>query len=330
MNPAPERPRRAGRVVRALVGVAFTGAVVWLASTRLSVDTLVQTVNRVDWIPALVALATYFSIVVVRAARFSVAGARASFPTLFCIAAVHAALLRVMPLRSGELAYGVLLKRSEGGGLGEGLAAIAMLRILDLATVLPAAAAIVALGPVGWATDWALPALVAAGALMVAVFFALGPIARALARRTSSGGEPTERPGLVARAFSALESAYDLPLCRRLGLLALTVLMWSLVLVWFHLTLWAVGLTPSAIEGASVGVLGVVGSVLPVSLIGSFGPMEGGFALGLAAIGRPEAAAVADSIVVSALTFLANWVAAIPAWLFLIASRQLRGRSKHL
>jgi len=324
MTDSPERPSRTGRVVRALVGVVFTGLVVWLAATRLTVETLSQTLERVTWTPALAALVAYVAVVFVRAARFSVAGARTSFANLTCIAAAHAALLRVMPLRSGELAYGVLLQRSGGGGFGEGLASIAMLRVLDLATVLPAAAAIVALGPVGWSTEWAGPALAIAGVAMVAVFFALGPISRGLARRIASGAD-RQRPGLVAKGVSALASAYDLPLSRRLGLLALTVAMWALVLAWFHLTLWAIGLEPSPIEGASVGVLGVVGSVLPVSLLGSFGPMEGGFSLGLVAIGRPEAAAVADSVVASGLTFLANWAVAIPAWLFLIARRQLRG-----
>ncbi|MBW2277536.1 MAG: flippase-like domain-containing protein [Deltaproteobacteria bacterium] len=321
MIDSPEKPSRVGRVVRALVGVVFTGFVVWLVAARLTVETLVQTVERVDWTPALAALAAYVAVVLVRAARFAVAGARAPFATLCCIAAVHAALLRVMPLRSGELAYGVLLERSGGGGAGAGLASIAMLRILDLATVLPAAAAIVALGPVGWSTEWAGPVLVIAGVAMVAVFFALGPISRGLARRFSSGADQ-QRRGLLARTVSALAETYDLPLARRLGLLALTVSMWALVLAWFHLTLWAIGLTPSAIEGASVGVLGVVGSVLPVSLIGSFGPMEGGFSLGLVALGRPETAAVADSIVASALTFLANWIIALPAWAVLIVRRR--------
>lgn len=328
MSQPPEKPRRIGRVVRALVGVVFTGVVVWLAATRLTVEILAQTLERLDWAPALTALAAYLAVVLVRAIRFSVAGARAPFPTLLCIAAVHAALIRVMPLRSGELAYGILLKRAGAGGVGEGLASLAMLRLLDLAAVMPIAAAIVAFGPVGWEGEWAGPVLVIAGVAMTAVFFTLGPIARALAKRFPTEG--VEEPGLVARAVGALASAYDLPLSRRIGLLALTALIWALVLLLFHLCLWAIGLAPTVLEGASVGVLGVVGSVLPVSLIGTFGPMEGGLALGLAAIGRPEAAAVADSIVVSALVFICNWIAAIPAWLILIFRRQLRGSSKHL
>jgi hypothetical protein len=258
-------------------------------------------------------------VLVARAARFAVAGARAPFVTLLGIAAVHAALIRVMPLRSGELTYGVLLERAGAGGVGEGLASLAMLRLLDLASVLPIAAVIVALGPVGWESEWALPVLVVAGAAMIAVFFALGPMARALARRFPIDDE--EKPSLIARAAGALVSAYDLPLSRRIGLLALTALIWAFVLVLFHLCLWTIGLTPSVVEGATVGVLGVVGSILPVSLIGTFGPMEGGLALGLAAVGRPESAAVADSIVVSALVFMANWIAAVPGWIVLLARR---------
>jgi uncharacterized membrane protein YbhN (UPF0104 family) len=321
---ARRSPLRLG--IRIAVGATFTVAIVWLAAAHLTVEALDQTLMRVALAPALAVLSAYLAVALLRTLRFRVAGARAPLGTLFCIAAVHAALLRVMPLRSGELAYGVLLKRSGGGGFGEGLATIAMLRLLDLATVLPAAAALLALGPIGLAHHRAPLAILVAAAVLLAVFFALRPLSRALAARLGPGGGEQGLRGAVARAVTGLARAYDLPLWRRLALVVLTALLWAAVLVWFHLSLQAIGLALSPLEGASVGVLGVLGSVLPVSLIGSFGPMEGGFAVGLAGLGHPEAAATAESIVASGLTFLSNWAVALPAWVVLLLTG--RGESR--
>jgi len=52
--------------------------------------------------------------------------------------------------------------------------------------------------------------------------------------------------------------------------------------------------------------------------------MEGGFAVGLVAIGHEQTAAVAESIAASTLTFAANWIVAVPAWIGLLVSGALR------
>ncbi|MDD5309523.1 MAG: lysylphosphatidylglycerol synthase domain-containing protein [Deltaproteobacteria bacterium] len=321
-----ERPSRfrAGRVVRIAVAAAFTAAIVALAASTLSVESLSKAFSSVTLVPALLALGAYVAVNTVRACRFLLSGARVPFRVLFCIAAVHSALLRVMPLRSGELAYGILLKRTGGGGFGAGVATILMIRILDFATILPVGAAILALGLVRASSGLAIAAVVVAGVGLGALFFLLGPVSRAVARFMSARSPD----GFLARTASTLAETYGLPLGRRVALMAITLGLWALILGWFFLSLYACGIRLGAVHGLVVGVLGVLGSTLPVSLVGTFGPMEGGIALGLAAVGHTPDAAAATALVTSVLTFLANWVLALPAWLVLVLSGALGGRGK--
>ncbi len=315
-----ERPKQAffkGRSVRIAASTVFTIGIVFLIYRYVSMEMLVSAFSRVDPKLAFFGLVTYAAVTVVRALRFVIAGARLSFGAMFQIAAVHAALLRVMPLRSGELAYAILLKRHGGGGFTEGIAAILMLRILDLVAVLPLAAAILIAWLSGTDSGWGGFAIVAAGFALGVIFFSLGPVTRAIAKKIT----PLPERGWLRKAgelVHTLAEAYDLPLSRRFALLGVTFLMWALVLTWFHFTLLAIGAVSVLEEGLVVGIMGVTGSILPVSLIGTFGPMEGGFAIGLATIGKNHGDASAVSIVVSTLTFVANWLVAIPAWTILV------------
>ncbi|MCP4678116.1 MAG: flippase-like domain-containing protein [Deltaproteobacteria bacterium] len=318
-----EPPRRAffkGRGVRIAISTVFTIGIGFLIYRYVSVEMLVSAFGRIDLKLAALGLVTYAAVTVVRALRFVIAGARLPFGAMFRIAAVHAALLRVMPLRSGELAYAILLKRHGGGGFTEGIAAILMLRILDLVAVLPLAAAILIAWLSGTDSGSGGLAVVAAGLALGVIFFSLGPITRAIARKI---GTLPEQGWLrkAGKLVHTLAEAYDLPLSRRFALLAVTFLLWALVLIWFHFTLLAIGAVSVLEEGFVVGIMGVTGSILPVSLIGTFGPMEGGFAIGLATIGQNHADASAVSIVVSTLTFVANWLVAIPAWIVLVFTK---------
>jgi glycosyltransferase 2 family protein len=302
-----------GKLLRIAVAVVFTIVVVVLFAANLSFEALQQTLDRVELGWMLGALVAYLAVTALRALRFMVAGARLRFLSVFGIAAIHAALLRVMPLRSGELAYGILLKRHGGGGFSEGIAAIFMLRILDLAAVLPLVGIVLVTLVADSASGFGAFSVIIAGLLLGVTFFALGSISRVLARRIpeESTSAIVQKIGRLARM---LVDAYDLPLQRRLELLGLTVVTWGMVLVWFFFTMRAAGVITAGSDGLVVSVLGISGSILPLSLVGSFGAMESGFALGMAAIGSEPGQAAAGSLVISALTFVVNWVVAISAW----------------
>ncbi len=315
MSDGQRAPRPLGKALRVAAGAVFTAWVVWLAIGRLDAGELGDVFARVRPGPLLAALLVYAVATGLRAVRFRLSGARAEPRDLFGIAAAHAALLRVMPLRSGELAYGLLLRRAGGGGFGEGIAALALLRVLDLAALLPLAAALIAFGPLGVGDGGAVAILSVAAAACAALFFAIGPISRILAERFAPGGEAAR--GRAGRALALVARAYEIPLRRKLELVVSTFAIWGLVALWFHLLLGAVGHSLDPVAGISVAVLGMLGSALPLSLIGSFGPMESGFALGLIALGSSGGAAAAAALGVSALSLLINWTLGLPAlgWL---------------
>lgn len=284
---------------------------------HLSSEVLKGALSRIDWNIAAFALAVYFSVTALRALRFILAGARLPFFSAFQIAALHSAILRVMPLRSGELAYAILLKRLEGGGFIEGLASLGMLRLLDLFTILPLAA-VTALAWIAGNDAKGGAIIVIAGAFVLGVvYFGLGVISRQIAAILPPlHGSGWKRK--LGQFFLKLAEVFDFPLKRRVLLLVLTVLIWTLLILWLYLTLLSIGAVSTMLEGFVVGILGIAGSVLPISLIGSFGPMEAGFALGLAAICQNAELATANSLVASMLTFLANWFIAVPMWFVLL------------
>jgi hypothetical protein len=309
------------RVIHIAVALLFTLGVLALAWSYVSLDALKSFIGRVDFSMAAMTVGAYFIIVALRACRFVAAGARLSYSNAFMVAAVQSALLRVMPLRSGELAYGVLLKRMGGGGFGEGVAVVLMLRILDLAAVLPLGAAMAAALLSGSNTGLSMTALCLMGAALMGFFFALGPLSRAVAARVPpepEGGSPSNLRRALAKVAHTLLRAYDLPVQRRIVLLGLTVLLWAVVIAWLNLCMMAVGAVGVFRDGFAASLLGVLGSILPISLLGSFGPMESGLAIGLSSTGLAREAAAAGSIVVSAVTFIDCWIIGLPAWVALM------------
>ena len=305
------RALAAGRIAHLAAAALFTAVVLTLAWRYLSWNSFVASFSGIDFWQAIAALAVYVAVTAARAWRFLLAGARLSYGQAFGIAATHAALLRVMPLRSGELTYGILLKRFKGGGLGEGLASILMLRILDLAVLLSASGCVALLLP-RYGAGMKAAAFALATLALSAIFFGLGPASLALKSRLSRIGSAPD--GKIAKLADALVNAYALPLSRRLALVGATVFIWSLILFWLYLCALSVFPHIGPVDGIFAGALGAVGSVLPMSLIGSFGPMETGLALGLTTAGATNEAATSASLAASALTFADNWIVAGAFW----------------
>jgi len=215
-----------------------------------------------------------------------------------------------MPFRSGEAVYGLLLKKTATGSLGQGLAAIAVLRLFDLLVI--AAMAL-----------WVLIALILIAAV-AGLFLAPGPLRRIASRmQAEQAGE--KKGAFIRRCAATLADAFALPLGKRLSLLGLTALLWSLVLVWLGCIFQSTGPALDLFQSLLTGVLGVVGSLLPISAVGTFGPMEGGFAMALQRSGLDPPVAVAHAIAASAWSFAHNWTIALPAWLGLMLNRGGRG-----
>ncbi len=302
-----------GRIGRIVAAVLFTAMMVVFVVRNVSVDALSACAAALTPLPTALMFLVYLGVAAARAGRFRVVGAEVSFRGAFEIALVHAALLRIMPLRSGELAYGILLKRRGAASLAKSLTDLVLLRVLDMAVVLPMAALVTALL---LRSSLSTPLLVLAavlGGVFLGVFLFGGRLARTLKSKVPTAAE-NRFQRIAQRLLDVLDVSFSLPRIKRVQLLGLTLLMWLGLILWFYFALTAVGAVSRFVEGAAAGTTGIVGSMLPLSLIGSFGPMEGGLGGGLIAIGHTHADALAEALIVSLLTFVCNLAWASLAW----------------
>lgn len=303
-----------GRAVRIAAAVVFTAIMVLLMVRNVSVDTLSSCIAQLKPVYALWTIVAYLGIAAARAGRYLLVGAGVSFRGAFEIALMHAAMLRIMPLRSGELAYGFLLKRRNSASLAKSLTDIVLLRVLDMAVVLPMAAFVVAL-LLKNTVSFALEGMAAAvGGLFLGLFFFGGRLSRSLKHRFAAP-DTGWMHRVIFRITEIMADSFSLPRKTRFQLLGLTLLMWAGLICWFYFAFLTVGIVNDFSEGAAAGTMGIVGSMLPLSLIGSFGPLEGGIAGGLIAIGHPHRDALAEALVVSLITFLCNCIPAAFAWI---------------
>jgi uncharacterized protein (TIRG00374 family) len=290
-----------------------TVGILFLAWRYLSIDVLVSSLNNLVPMPIFISMAIYIAINLLRGLRFILLGSDISVADAFSMASVHTALLRVLPLRSGELSLGVMLKRTGQGGFGQGVATILVLRIVDFALIMIMAAASVGTYlKLSGKTQIAVIILLAL-LLIGFLFFLSTPIARSANRFITTRSEKSQT-SLWVRSIKAVAAVLELSFQRRILLLLVTIALWFLIIVWFYLLVIGTGLSVSKPEGFSVGMLGILGSMLPLSLIGSFGPLEGGIALGLCAVGFAPEIAASHSVIISSITFVQNWILALPGW----------------
>ena len=238
-----------------------------------------------------------------RAWRLKAVGLRAPRLVLMAVACVHQALNKVLPLRSGELSYPWLARRTGGQGFGEALIGLAYLRILDLVGVAVLFVGTLALDRRAFLGDARLGFLVSlvllAGALAVTVW--LLPLLRlAIALGVRLAGA---RP-FLQRALTTVERFPKLGLRAHLLLAGLTTAGWLFVYGTFQSLLGAFGVPLSFARTVLGATAGVIASVQPIQGVGSFGTLEAGWALGMSLVGMDRRTAIATGIGVQLLTFL--------------------------
>ena len=254
--------RRAWRVAAAAV---VTAGLVTLIAFAVPYDEVVDALAAFSpaWLVPLVA--AYGLSFVARAARFRALGVGLTIPALVGVSAIHQFFNRVMPLRTGELAFPVLVRRLCGTSLVEGLAVVVLCRLLDLAFVassflvallgVPAARA--AVGRTGTVLIAALLPVLLAGYLYLPSLG--GRVARRLAARFAR-----PRPGWsgrLERAAEALDGVRRVSRRSFLGAVGWTVLQWTATMIAFWAAVASLGLAIGPAEvvvGSSVAVLAAV------------------------------------------------------------------------
>ncbi|MDI7266635.1 MAG: lysylphosphatidylglycerol synthase transmembrane domain-containing protein [Myxococcota bacterium] len=314
--------------VRILPAFALTGALVGLILVFVPIDRVRQAFRAFDpvWLAPLVGC--YALTFPFRAARFRAFGIPLSFPSMLGVVSVYVFAVRVAPLRSGEVALPVIVKRLSGTPLTHGFAAIALSHLSDLAALaLATLAALVAAPDVRAAIGPVWTTLVGAGlAAVIAGYFLVpalaGRSASWLARRLRAA-----RPALADRLDGSARTLEEVRAVARraAGPAALwTALQWVAAVGSF----WAAAESVGIDLGLARIVLGsgaaVLAGVVPISGVGSFGAFEGAWAAGFVLVGAPSGAAVASALVMSASTFAFTGLAAGACMLVRLAGRKTR------
>ncbi|QPB20740.1 lysylphosphatidylglycerol synthase domain-containing protein [Rhizobium sp. 007] len=224
-----------------------------------------------------------------------------SFRTLFRVTQVHNLLNIMMPFRTGETSFPVLMRAEFGIPLTRATSALLVMRLLDLHALLAAAG-------IGFAA--AAPSAVLAWLLWAAFLFL--PITAFLIRkpflRFGFRLFPTKAQGFLSEIENGLPANAS-AFARAWAMTAVNWLVKVVVLAW---ALSLMGVSPlTASFGGALG--GELSSVLPVHAPGGVGTYPAGIAAGAVALGAPggkaELAALAQAsinahllIIVSALT----------------------------
>lgn len=304
-------PRR-GRALawKAALGLLITLALFRLLFEFIDVDDLRDLYQRLRWGPWLLGAALWMGVYAARTVRFRLLAPETPRGTMFWITAVHTVLIRLLPFRTGELSYGILVKRAGTAGLGESLLGLLLLRIMDATTVVVVFSVTLLAWGGSYLGDRAIGLAVATGVGAVGVLgiLALPRLLRgtlAASRRVAAAlGLSEARLVRVAldRGAGAVEALgrVDRGTLARLGLVSLV--QWMLTFATFYAILTGFS-TP---VGPAQTILGATASVvsgfLPIGGIGTFGTLEAGWSLGFVLVGLDEATAVATAFGVSLST----------------------------
>lgn len=237
---------------------------------------------------------------------------RIPFGRAWAVSGATTFLLQVLPFRGGEVASWALYRRVLGTGWARAGAVFVLVKTLDSAAFLLAglagAAALALRGGVpvlGGATALA----VAAGTILLVLLPRLGvPVVEASARRFVN--KPRLARGLAELA-EGLRVAREAPgayLLAFAGAVAFLAGHFAALTLLFA----ALGLTPSLPALAFASLASVLSAAILPSPAGTFGPMESGFAAGLALEGVPLVLGATVTGAVHLLTTLACGLVGLP------------------
>lgn len=204
------------------------------------------------------------------------------FLRLFRVTQVHNLLNIMLPFRTGETSFPLLMRSQFGVPLARGASALLVLRLLDLHALLAA-------GGVGLVAGsgnsiWAWAAWTA---------FLILPLALLPLRRPAVGCARAMLPSNLARLVDEIDAGIPANLGRFLRAWLLTILNWGVKVAVLAWVLALMGVLPLAASfGGALG--GELSSVLPVHAPGGVGTYPAGIAAGAVAFGAERSPAALD------------------------------------
>lgn len=206
------------------------------------------------------------------------------FVELFHLAQVHNLLNIMLPFRSGETSFPLLMRSEFSVPLLHGTSALLVMRLLDLHALLAAGG----LGLVLASEAKLLPVVVWLAFLVAPIpaFLLKGPVLAALRPRLR---------GKLARILDGIVDGLPVDLAALLRAWLATVINWGAKVLVFAWALGLMGVTPlSATFGGALG--GELSSVLPFHAPAGVGTYSAGIVAGAVSLGAPTASAAMDTL----------------------------------
>jgi len=240
------------------------------------------------------------------------------------IAAYHNAANQVMPFRSGELTFPLLVKRYFGHRMSRSTASLLLIRFVEALVLgcLVIMGLLLVLGHSGENHTWefflipALLLMLAAWVFLPRMLLFMHHVALSVA-----GGRKVRWADLVIRLAQVLQSisaelGRSKDVSVHLLILVLTIMNW-LVLIgvcWAVLLSLGVQVTyPETIVGSSVAS---VAQFIPLGSLGNIGPLEAGWTLGFVLVGLDAKTALNAGVVLHLVMISYALILAGLAWLF--------------
>ena len=232
---------------------------------------------------ALILLVATYVVRCWRVADYFPRETQCQFRRLLRLTLVHNLLNIMLPLRSGEASFPLLMRSEFGMPLARATAALLVMRLLDLHALLAAAGIGLVIGK-----DWALPALLLWLAFLLApipLFALKGPILKLSARL------PKRLQSLVDEIENGLPAS-PVAFLRAWGA---TLLNWGVKVVVLAWVLRLMDVAPIAASfGGALG--GELSSVLPVHAPGGVGTYPAGIVAGALSFGADASSATLAKI----------------------------------
>lgn len=122
-------------LLRAMIALLITIGIFAVVFMFIDPADVLDSLKKVSLWGILLGFLFYLLSTTFRAARFYFMYRSVSFHTFFSIVSIHTFLTNVLPARSGELAFPVLLKKVDGSPVVSSLALLFVARIMDLTAV---------------------------------------------------------------------------------------------------------------------------------------------------------------------------------------------------
>ncbi|MCA9561534.1 MAG: flippase-like domain-containing protein [Myxococcales bacterium] len=315
------------RLAQATLALVVSGLLLWLVLSFVDAEVAWARVRAADpgWL--LASLAVSFVVLWARGLRFAALTERAGPGVVTATVAAQNFLLRIMPLRVGELSLPYLLHRVAGEPPAHSLVSLVLVRVVDLWLLLVTGAVAVLM----WFGEGDLRrnlALVGGVVVMTALLVGFRRWVALGLRFAAWGARVTglERVALVQKVLDKLIAAVgESRRLRRAQVVALggwSVVVAALQYVLFYCLLRVFGVVVHGTQVVVGAAAAQVAGALPVATVGSIGTHESGWVAGFVWVGMDVTDAALTGVGSQVITLAFAALFAGPAWWALRRARR--------